>query len=228
MYTFARYVPLIDPDKFQDLAFYQELEKIGYTQLLLGGTGSGNLPLVSRQIRSQTKLKVALYPAGPDSVTRECDVIILPEVMNTNSPQARPFGTGPVSMAMNIAALRLDYVRVAYFILGNSTARWYFDAFLVPQPKLIAAYANYARMHGYPYLALDYEDPGLNVSPTLLRMLKDVSGEMRLVVSDEFTPAEAHDALAVGVSTIFTPSNLYEDAADPLALAAEYYARLLA
>jgi heptaprenylglyceryl phosphate synthase len=227
MFLFDHYVPLLDPDKFKDIAFYQELEKIGFQQILLGGTGAADLPNVSRRIRQETKLKVILYPTGPDSVTSECDVIVLPDVMNTNSPQARPFGTGPVATAMNIATRKLDYVRVAYFIMGNSTARWYFDAFLVPQPKLIAAYANYARMNGYPYLALDYEDPNVDIDPKLIQMLKSVIGDMRLVVSDEFTPARAREALELGASTVFTSSNQYENATDPLALAAEYYAKLL-
>jgi hypothetical protein len=224
--AFDPYIPLLDPDTFNDITFYRELERLGYRQILLGGTGSAHLPQIARQIRAETKLKVILYPSGPDSVTKECDVIVLPDVMNTNSPQARPFGTGAITTAMNIAMQRIDYIRVAYFIMGNSTARWYFDAFLVPQPKLIAAYANYSRMQGYPYLALDYEDPHLDFDPKLIKLLLSVLGETKLVISDEFTPTSAREALSLGVHTVFTPSNLYEDAKDPLALAAEY-SRLL-
>ena len=42
-YTFDPYLPLLDPDNFSDPAFYRELEKIGYRQVLLGGTGSSRL-----------------------------------------------------------------------------------------------------------------------------------------------------------------------------------------
>jgi thiazole synthase ThiGH ThiG subunit len=52
--------------------------------------------------------------------------------------------------------------------------------------------------------------------------------DVRLMVSDEFTPASARSARAMGIDTIVTPSNLYEQAADPLALAREFYAALLA
>jgi hypothetical protein len=225
--VFEPYIPLLDPDKFHDINFYRELARLGYRQILLGGTGSAHLPQIARQIRAETTLKVLLYPAGPDSVTKECDVIVLPDVMNTNSPQARPFGTIPVATAMNIAMQQIDYIRVAYFIMGNSTARWYFDAFLVSQPKLIAAYANYSRMQAYPYMALDYEDPKLDIDPRLIKLLVPILGETRLVISDEFTPKSAREALSLGVHTVFTPSNLYEDAKDPLALAAEYASLLI-
>ena len=74
-------------------------------------------------------------------------------------------------------------------------------------------------MIGYPYLALDCE--GGEVSDTTLTQLRQVfSG--RLVVSQQVTPARAAALLALGVDTLITPSNLYEEAADPVALAATY------
>jgi heptaprenylglyceryl phosphate synthase len=218
---------MFDPDEFADPAFFVELERIGYKQILLGGTGSGDLPALARQIRERTKLEIALYPAGPDSVTAEAHVVILPDVMNSNSHHARPFGTGPVATALNVARRGIPYVPVAYFIMGNSTARWYFDAFMVTQPKLIYAYANYARMLGYRYLALDYEDPQLDIRPELINLLRTIP-ELDLVISDEFTPERARAALALGAHTVITPSDIYEDASDPLATAAAFHAALLA
>jgi hypothetical protein len=105
---------------------------------------------------------VVLYPAGPDSLA-PADVVLLPDVMNSNSHYARPFGSGSVSTAMQVARRGLNFVPLAYFIMGNSTARWYFDAFIVPSPKIILGYATYARMVGYRHLALDYEDPALAI-----------------------------------------------------------------
>jgi heptaprenylglyceryl phosphate synthase len=226
VFEFDRYLPLLDPDAFSDVAFYKELFRIGYRQVLLGGTGAGDLRDVARAVRTESGLKVVLYPAGPDSVTEHVDVVVLPDVMNSNSHYSRPFGTGTVATAMNIATRGIPYVPVAYFILGNSTARWYFDAFLVPQHKLIVAYATYARMVGYRHLALDYEDPLLDIDPKLISMLKKIDG-LDLLISDEFSPARAREALELGARTVITPSDVYEEAADPLALAAEFHAKLL-
>ncbi|MBK8260582.1 MAG: hypothetical protein IPK80_04500 [Nannocystis sp.] len=224
-FTFDRFLPLIDPDSFSDPAFYQELEKIGYRQVLLGGTGSAGLIDTVRGIKANTGLTVALYPAGPDAVC-PADVVIMPDVMNSNSHFARPFGSGSVATAMNIFRQDLNFVSVAYIIMGNSTARWYFDAFLLPSTKILLGYANYARMVGYRFLALDYEDPALSIDRGLLQALRRIDG-LHLVISDEFSPESAADALDHGAHTVITPSDIFEDAADPLALAAEYYERLL-
>lgn len=224
-FKFEPYLPLLDPDNFSDIAFYQELEKIGYRQVLLGGTGASNLAYLVRELKRSTGLQVVLYPAGPDSVA-PADVVLLPDVMNSNSHYARPFGSGSVSTAMHIAQRGLNFVPLAYFIMGNSTARWYFDAFLVPKMKIIVGYAMYARMVGYRYLALDYEDPALAIDPRLIAALHDIEG-LHLVVSDEFTVEGAAEARAMGIGTVVTPSNIYEDAADPLALAAEFHRALL-
>ncbi len=224
-YSFDPYLPLLDPDTFSDPEFYRELEKIGYRQVLLGGTGSSGLVDVIRSIKKETNLSVALYPAGPDSVC-PADVVLMPDVMNSNSHFARPFGSGSVATAMNILKQDLPFLPIAYMILGNSTARWYFDAFLLPSPKIILGYAMYARMVGYRYLALDYEDPAISISDKLIAGLRGIP-DLHLVVSDEFSPASAAAALALGVQTAITPSDIFEDANDPLALAAEFYDRLL-
>lgn len=224
-FTFDRYLPLLDPDHFSDIAFYQGLEQIGYRQVLLGGTGATNLAHLVRELKRHTTLKVVLYPAGPDSVAA-ADVVLLPDVMNSNSHYARPFGSGSVSTAMHIAQRGLNFLPLAYFIMGNSTARWYFDAFTVPKLKIIVGYALYARMVGYRVLALDYEDPALQIDPKLIAALRNIEG-LQLVVSDEFTADSAAEAMSLGIDTIVTPSNIYEDAADPLALAAEFHRKLL-
>ncbi len=224
-FVFERYLPLLDPDKFGDLSFYRELEKLGYRQVLLGGTGAADLPGLTMKLKEHTRLQVVLYPAGPDSLA-PADVVLLPDVMNSNSHYARPFGSGSVATAMHVAQRGLNFIPLAYFIMGNSTARWYFDAFLVPSHKIILGYAMYARMVGYRYLALDYEDPALSIDPALIAKLRQIPG-LHLVISDEFTPASARQAIELGAHTVVTPSDLYEDASDPVALAREFYDALL-
>jgi heptaprenylglyceryl phosphate synthase len=224
-YVFASYVPLLDPDSFADPAFYRELERIGYEQVLLGGTGSAGQAEVIRAIKRETSLSVVLYPSGPDAVC-DADLVILPDVMNSNSHFARPFGSGSVATAMNVLSRGVPFLPIAYLILGNSTARWYFDAFMLPSVKVLLGYAAYARMVGYRYLALDFEDPSIPIDPKIVQGLRELS-DLHLVVSDEFTPATAAETLELGAQTVVTPSNLYEAASDPLALAAEFYARLL-
>lgn len=224
-YVFASYVPLFDPDAFSDPAFYRELERIGYEQVLVGGTGSAGQAEVIRSIKRETSLSVVLYPSGPNAVC-DADLVILPDVMNSNSHFARPFGSGSVATAMNVLSRGLPFLPIAYLILGNSTARWYFDAFTLPSVKVLMGYAAYARMVGYRYLALDYEDPTIPVDPKIVTGLRELS-DLQLVVSDEFSPQSAAETLELGAHTVVTPSNLYESASDPLALAAEFHARLL-
>lgn len=224
-FVFERYLPLLDPDNFSELSFYRELERIGYRQVLLGGTGATDLPGLTNRLKEHTRLQVVLYPAGPDSLA-PADVILLPDVMNSNSHYARPFGSGSVATAMHVARRGLNFIPLAYFIMGNSTARWYFDAFLVPSNKIILGYAAYARMVGYRYLALDYEDPKLAIDPALIAAIKQIHG-IHLVVSDEFTPQTARQALDLGADTVVTPSDIYEDASDPLQIAREFHDALL-
>jgi heptaprenylglyceryl phosphate synthase len=224
-YVFASYVPLLDPDAFSDPAFYRELERIGYEQVLLGGTGSAGQAELIRAIKRETALSVVLYPSGPDAVC-DADLVILPDVMNSNSHFARPFGSGSVATAMNVLQRGLPFLPIAYLILGNSTARWYFDAFTLPSIKVLLGYAAYARMVGYRHLALDYEDPSMPVDPKIVTALRELP-DLHLVVSDEFSPASAAETLELGAQTVVTPSNLYESVPDPLALAAEFHARLL-
>ena len=221
----APYLPMFDPDAFSDPEFYVELERIGYRQVLLGGTGTAGLTSLVKSLKRATKLEVILYPGGPAALA-EADLVILPDVMNSNSHYARPFGSGSVATAMNIMQQGLPFIPVAYFIMGNSTARWFYDAFTLPSDKILLAYATYARMVGYRYLALDYEDPKIDITPKLIAKLREIP-DMHMVISDEFDEVRGKKALEMGADTLVTPSNLYEDAADPLGFAARMHAALL-
>ncbi|MCS6899537.1 MAG: geranylgeranylglyceryl/heptaprenylglyceryl phosphate synthase [Myxococcales bacterium] len=211
-----RYLPLIDPDHFHDLAFYRELEDTGVEAVLLGGTGSAYLRDVAAMVRAHTQMRIVLYPAGPDSVC-PVDLVLMPDVMNSNSHFARPFGSGSVATAIAIAKQGLAYLPVAYFILGDSTARWYFDAFPINSDKLIIGYCTYAKMVGYRHIALDCEDPKRQIDLGLVRKIKQATG-LHLTVSDEITPEQLRELLISGVDTVVTPSNLLETADDPIAL----------
>lgn len=220
-FKLAPYLPMFDPDHFHDQAFFLELERIGYRQVLLGGTGTANLPELVSAIKRATRLQVVLYPGGPGALA-DADLVVLPDVMNSNSHYARPFGSGSVATAMNVLQRGLKFLPVAYFIMGNSTAAWFYDSFRLPSEKVLLGYAGYARMVGYRYLALDYEDPSLDIRPELITALRRIP-DMRLVISDEFTPQRARQARSLGADTLITPSDLYEEASDPLALAARFY-----
>lgn len=224
-FQFDAYLPSFDPEHFADMAFFRELEKIGYRQILVGGTGAGDLPEMVRKLKKETNLTVVLYPSGPASLA-PADLVLLPDVMNSNNHYARPFGTNSIATAMNIAKQKLKFVPVAYLIMGDSTARWFHEAFLLPSPKVLLGYATYARMVGYRYLALDYEDPDINIDPELIAALRRIP-DLHIVIADEFSPAQAARARELGVDTIVSPSNLFEDSSDPLALAAEFYRAVL-
>jgi heptaprenylglyceryl phosphate synthase len=119
---------MFDPDHFRDVSFFRELARIGYRQVLLGGTGAADLPALVSTIKAETELQVVLYPGGPSALAA-ADLVVLPDVMNSNSHYARPFGSGSVATATNILQRGLPFLPVAYFIMGNSTAGWFYDAF---------------------------------------------------------------------------------------------------
>lgn len=220
------YLPQFDPDHFRDPGFFRELERIGYRTILLGGTGGARMRECVKMLREHTTLELLQHPSSPGEVC-PVDCVLLPAVMNSNSHYTRPFGSGAVACALAAAELEVPFLPVAYFVLGESTARWYTDAFLIHSKKLIVGYCMYARMLRFEWVYLDYEDPAMPVDPSLIAAIRKRT-EVRLMVCDELEPEEARGLRGLGVDTIVTPSNLYEEAADPLALALEYHRALLA
>ncbi|MBV9119375.1 MAG: hypothetical protein JOZ39_01610 [Chloroflexi bacterium] len=217
----------MDPDEFSNRPdFFVELERIGYRCLLLGGTGGARMSEAVHNIRSHTDLQIYMHPSSPGEIM-PVDLIFFPAVMNSNSHYTRPFGSGSVACAMAIAELGVPFLPVAYFILGESTAKWYADAFMVRSNKLIVGYCLYAKMMQYEHVFLDYEGPKVDIDASLIHAIK-VHTNVHLLVSDEFTPETAHRAVELGIETIVTPSNIYERAKDPSALAKQFYDRLLA
>lgn len=223
--TLSRFLPLIDPDCFSDVAFFSELSAIGYRQVLLGGTGSEAVADTARAVRAQTELEVILYPAGPSGVC-DADLVILPDVMNSGAAHARPFGPGAVATALATAALGCPFLPVAYFIQGDSTARHYYDAHPICRARVVD-HCRYAQMVGYRHIALDYEGPG-DIDAALTAQIKARAPGCWLTVSDEVCPAAARALIENGVDTLVLPSDILEEASDPLALAERYYAELLA
>lgn len=225
--TLARFLPLLDPDHFRDVEFYRGLEAIGFRQVLLGGTGSAHLRETVQAVRRETSLKIVLFPVGPDSVC-EADLIVLPDIMNSTAHHARPFGPSAVMTAVAASETGCRVLPVAHFIMGNSTARWYYDAQPIASPKVLVASCQYAEIVGYRHLALDYEDPETSFDPELARVLKLKAPKCHLSVSNECSPYEAQQLVECGVDTVILPSDCLENTGDPLALAHAYYRRLLA
>lgn len=216
---------MFDPEHFGDIEFFIGLAEIGYRQVLIGGTGSGPVAELVAEIRSRAGLQVVLVPSAPAAVTH-ADLVVLPDVMNSNSHFARPFGSGSVATAAAVAACGVPFLPVAYFILGDSTARWYYDAFHVPSDKVLLGYARYAAMVGYRDVALDLEGPSQPLGAGLLEALVAIPG-LRIQVSDDLDAAGATRLLEQGVATVITPSDIYEEHSDPLAHAAAMHSVLL-
>ena len=170
---------------------------------------------------------MVVYPSGPDAVC-EADLLVLPDIMNSRAPHARPFGPGAVMTALAVARTGCPWLAVAHFIQGQSTARWFYDAEPIREPGLLANHCRYADMIGYRHIALDYEDPTTQADPSAVARVKASAPRCHLTVSDEVSPAGAHELLQHGVDTVVLPSNVLQETADPLALAHRYHARLLA
>ncbi len=227
MHSLSRFSLLLDPDHFGDIGFFTELRAIGYADVLLGGTGTHRLPGLVTEVRRTTGLRVILYPSGPDAVCA-ADLILMPDIMNSRAQHARPFGPGAVMTALAIARTGCPWLSVAHFIQGQSTARWFYDAEPIRDAGLLAHHCRYAEMVGYRNIALDYEDPNTQVEVETVVRIKQSAPRCHLTVSDEVSPAHAYELAQHGVDTLILPSNVLEEAPDPLALAHRYHARLLA
>lgn len=221
MPTLERVLPLVDPEAFDELSFFRELEALGCRQVLLGGTGSAGLRELVPQIRAHTSLCVVLYPSGPDAVCA-ADLIVLPEIMNSTAPHARPFGPAAVMTAAAVARTGSPWLAVAHFIQGDSTARWYYGAEPVRDAGLLVAHCRYATMVGYRDIALDYEDPRVHVDPELVAAIKRAAPRCRLTISDDVAPDAAEILFERGLDTLIVPSNVLENARSPVELLRRY------
>jgi len=220
-----RLLPLIDPDCFDDPAFFRELAAIGYRCVLLGGTGTEQLGRVAERVRRETTLEIVLYPSGPSAVC-EADLVIMPDVMNSGAAHARPFGPAAVETAAEIARTGAAFLPVAYFIQSDSTACRYFRASPIEAVPTLIDHCRYAAMVGYRCFAFDYEGPVV-ADATVARRLKQELPDCWLVVSDEVSPQGARQLLESGVDTVVLPSDILEEASDPLVLATTYQRELL-
>ena len=221
-----KYLPLFDPDSFHEASFYKDIEKIGYQKILLGGTGNAAMRKAIEAIRLHTNLSIAIVPSGPGDIF-PVDLVFLVAIMNSNSHHFRPFGTGSIACSMEIAQQSIPFIPVAYFIMGNSTARWYTDADLIPNDKILLGYCQHTKMVGYEWLLLDYEDNSSSIRIELIQKIKKYT-QINLMVINEFTPQTALQAIDAGVNTVITASDIYEENNNPIKLASDFYETLIA
>ena len=219
-----KYLPLLDPEIFQEASFYKEIEKIGYKQILLGGTGNAAMKRAVEAIHKNTNLSVSILPSSPGDIL-PVELVFLVAIMNTNSHYFRPFGSGSVACGIEIAQQGIPFVPLAYFIMGNSTARWYTDADLITNDKILLSYCQHTQMLGYKWLLLDYEGHSSNISVELIQKIKKYI-HINLMVISEFTPQTALEAISAGVNTVITASDIYEETHNPIQLARDFYENL--
>ena len=147
--------------------------------------------------------------------------------MNSNSHYFRPFGSGSVACGVEIAQQGIPFIPVAYLILGDSTARWYTAADLIPNNKILLSYCQHTQMLGYKWLLLDYEGSSSIMNVELIKKIKKYI-QINLMIINEFTPETALQAIDAGVDTAITASDIYEEAQNPIQLAREFYDNLIA
>ena len=147
--------------------------------------------------------------------------------MNSNSHYTRPFGSGSIGCSLAIAKQRIPFIPVAYFVMGESTARWYSDAYAIHSDKVLLAHCLYTQMVGYKWLLLDYEGSSPEIGVELIQKIKQ-NDQINLMVINEFNPQTALQAMDAGVNTVITASDVYEEANNPVQLAREFYEELIA
>lgn len=220
-----RFILKLDPIRFQELKFYRALEEIGYNHIFFSGTGWGRTTVLVNKIRNSSELKVILHPANSSDLCKT-DLIVLPVIMNTNSPYLRPFGTESINSAIGAKAAGLNYLNVAYFVLGPTQMAWHHQTFDIPSSEHLYNYCLYSHMLGFKYIWLDYEG-AVNVDLDLIKRLKAEEG-LKLIVSGAFSQSQTRELYTLGVDTVMLSGQLLLASDDPLALAKTFYDNLMA
>ncbi len=186
------------------------VEEGGSDAVMVGGsTGAGGriLDETILAIKDNTTLPVILFPGGVGGVSRHADAIFFMSLLN--SRDVNYITTSQALGAPLVASYGIEPISMAYLLVEpGGMAGWIGDARLLPRsrPKLAAAYAlagKYLGMH-YTYLEAG-SGAGEPVPPELIRAVKEVLGENKLIVGGGIRDAKAaRAAIDAGADMIVT------------------------
>jgi len=137
----------------------QEVEKIGASAILVGGSSATNqieMAEVVKGIKKGIKIPIILFPGNITGVVPDADAILFSSLMNSENPyfitQAQALG------APSVLKFGLEPLPTAYLIIGDGTSAWFVgSARGIPfeKPKIAAAYALAAQFLGMRFVYLE-------------------------------------------------------------------------
>ena len=180
----------------------REVEKIGASAILVGGSSANDqieMSQVVKSIKKEINIPIILFPGNVTGVVPDADGILFSSLMNSENPyfitQAQALG------APSVLKFGLEPLPTAYLVIGDGTSAWFVgSARGIPfeKPKIAAAYALAAKFLGMRFVYLEAGSGAKSsVTPEMVKMVKQVFDGFLIVgggIKDEKTAKSLVDA----------------------------------
>ena len=180
----------------------REVEKIGASAILVGGSSAHDqieMSQVVKSIKKEINIPIILFPGNVTGVVPDADGILFSSLMNSENPyfitQAQALG------APSVLKFGLEPLPTAYLVIGDGTSAWFVgSARGIPfeKPKIAAAYALAAKFLGMRFVYLEAGSGAKSsVTPEMVKTVKHVFDGFLIVgggIKDEKTAKSLVDA----------------------------------
>ena len=180
----------------------REVEKIGASAILVGGSSANDqieMSQVVKSIKKEINIPIILFPGNVTGVVPDADGILFSSLMNSENPyfitQAQALG------APSVLKFGLEPLPTAYLVIGDGTSAWFVgSARGIPfeKPKIAAAYALAAKFLGMRFVYLEAGSGAKSsVTPEMVKTVKHVFDGFLIVgggIKDEKTAKSLVDA----------------------------------
>ena len=188
----------------------QEVEKIGASAILVGGSSATDqieMSKVVKGIKKGIKIPIILFPGNVTGVVPDADAILFSSLMNSENPyfitQAQALG------APSVLKFGLEPLPTAYLVIGDGTSAWFVgSARVIPfeKPKIAAAYALSAQFLGMRFVYLEAGSGAKStVTPEMVKTVRSlfngfliVGGGIKEVKTAKELVNAGADALVIG------------------------------
>ena len=188
----------------------QEVEKIGASAILVGGSSATDqieMSKVVKGIKKGIKIPIILFPGNVTGVVPDADAILFSSLMNSENPyfitQAQALG------APSVLKFGLEPLPTAYLVIGDGTSAWFVgSARGIPfeKPKIAAAYSLAAQFLGMRFVYLEAGSGAKStVTPEMVKTVRSlfngfliVGGGIKEVKTAKELVNAGADALVIG------------------------------
>ena len=188
----------------------QEVEKIGASAILVGGSSATDqieMSKVVKGIKKGIKIPIILFTGNVTGVVPDADAILFSSLMNSENPyfitQAQALG------APSVLKFGLEPLPTAYLVIGDGTSAWFVgSARGIPfeKPKIAAAYSLAAQFLGMRFVYLEAGSGAKStVTPEMVKTVRSlfngfliVGGGIKEVKTAKELVNAGADALVIG------------------------------